>query len=238
MRRALRLATDRATIIQKIGHGVGYLNEEPAAKSAPYWDPNIKLVPFDIAQANALLDKAGWVRGAGGIRSKNGVKLQLNFVSTTGSPDVDQEIEMIRSWWSQIGVSITVLRYPLDLLLAPMQEGGIVYAGKFDVVTFAWGLDPVGDLSTTYGCASIPPSGENDPRWCDQRANAAMLNLYAHYDQAQRNADDAIVQERMAADVPIVVLNGREDIWAVNRDLKNFHPNAVSYFDNMMDVDI
>lgn len=238
VRQALRLATDRATIIQKIAHGVGYLNEEPAAKTAPYYDPDIPLVPFDIAKANSLLDQAGWKRGADGIRQRNGVKLSLDFASTTGSPDVDQQIEMIRGWWSQIGVALNVRRYPINLLLAPMQEGGVVYNGKFDVVAFAWGLDPIGDLSSEYGCASIPPNGQNDPRWCDRRANQAMLNLYTHYDQAERNKDDAIVQERMAKQVPVIVMSGREDIWAVNRDLKNFHPNAVSPFDNMMNVDI
>jgi peptide/nickel transport system substrate-binding protein len=238
VRRALRLAIDRKTIITKIGHGVGYLNEQPAARTAPYYDPKIALVPFDIAQANAILDGAGWVRGPDGVRSKNGVKLALNFATTTGSPDADQQIELIRSWWSQLGVAISVKRYPLDLLLAPAEEGGIVYAGKFDVVVFAWGMDPIGDLSSEYGCASIPPNGQNDPRWCNKRANDAMLSLYAHYNQAQRNADDAIVQEEIVKDVPIVVLSGREDIWATNRDLKNFHPNAVSPFDNMMQVDI
>jgi peptide/nickel transport system substrate-binding protein len=238
VRRALRLAAPRGEIIRKIGHGVGYLKEQPAAKTAPYWDPKLHPVPYDIAKANALLDAAGWKRGQDGIRTKSGVKLNLDFVSTTGSPDVDQQIELIRASWSQIGVALNVRRYPINLLLAPLQDGGIIYSGKFDVVGFAWALDPIGDLSSTYGCANIPPNGQNDPHWCNKRANDAMLALYAHYDQAQRDADDAIVQEEMDNDVPIIVMSGREDIWAINRDLKDFRPNAVSPFDNMMNVDI
>lgn len=238
VRQALRLATPRQRIHDTIGHGVGYLQDQPASRAAPYWDPKIAFRPMDVARANAMLDKDGWVRGPDGIRTKNGVKLDLDFVSTTGTPDVDTQIELVREGWAQVGIGINVKRYPLTLLLAPKQDNGIVYSGKFDVVTFAWGLDPIGDFSGLYGCDQIPPNGQNDPQWCDPRANAAMQALYTHFDQAARNKDDETVQEEIDKDVPIIVFNGREDIYVVNKDLKNFRPNAVSQFDNMMDVDI
>ena len=238
VRRALRLALDRRTIRDKIGHGIGFLQDEPAAHTSAYWDPNIKFLDFNIDKANAILDGAGWTRGSDGIRSKGGVKLNLDFVSTTGTPDVDSQIELIRSGWQRIGVALNVKHFPLELLLAPKQEGGIVYNGKFDVVGFAWNLDPLGDFSTIYSCNSIPPNGQNDPHWCNRRATQAMERFYSHYNQQDRNKDDAIVQEEIFNDVPIVVMTGRENIYAVNRDLRNFQPNASAPFDNFMDVDI
>jgi peptide/nickel transport system substrate-binding protein len=238
VRKALELAVDRKTLFHKVAHDIGYLQEEPASHTAPYWDPSIKFVDFDLAKANALLDQAGWVRGAGGIRAKNGAQLALQVASSSGTPDTNLQIELIRSWWKQIGVSLSLKVYPAPLLFAPLENGGIVYGGKWDVIFFAWGLDPLGDFSTIYGCDSIPPKGQNDLRWCNQKANQAMLALYTHYEQADRNRDDAIVQEQMAADVPMVVTTGREDVYVVNKDLHNFHPNAVAPFDNFMNVDI
>ena len=238
VRRALRLAIDRAAIRLKVRHGLGFLQEQPAPHTASYWDPSIKLVPFDIAQANALLDKAGWTRGSDGIRTKNGVKLNLEFVSATGSADTDLMIELIRTWWKQIGVSLLVKKYPAPLLFAPMQDGGIVYNGKWDVIVFAWFIDPLGDFSTIYGCKSIPPNGQNDMRWCNQKADRAMLSLYGHYDQPDRDKDVATVMGQLVADVPTIVTDGREDTYVVNSDLRNFSPNAVSQFDDFMNVDI
>jgi peptide/nickel transport system substrate-binding protein len=238
VRQALRLAINRRLIRDKIGHGVGFLQDEPASRDAVYWDPNIKFVEYNINEANKVLDDAGWRRGPDGIRAKNGVKLMLDFATTTGSPDVDSQIELIRSSWQQVGVGISVRHYPLQLLLATMQDGGIVYNGKFDVVGFAWNLDPLGDFSTIYSCKSIPPNGQNDLHWCNQLATNAMDAFYTHYNQADRNKDDAVVQEQMFKDVPTVVMTGRENIYAVNRDLRNFKPNAGSPFDNFMDVDI
>ncbi len=239
VRQALRLATDRVTILHKVAHDVGFLQDEPAPHTAPYWDPDIPFVKFDIAKANALLDQNGWRRGPGGIRSKNGVSLaNLEVATSVGSPDVDLQIELVRSWWKQIGVSLVVKHYPADLLFQTMQSGGILYGGKFDVIFFSWGLDPLGDFSTIYACGSIPPAGQNDLHWCNQKATNAMQALYTHYNQADRNKDDDIVQEALAADVPTIVTNAREDVYVVNRDLHNFAPNGVSQFDNFMNVDI
>ena len=239
VRAALRMAIDRAAIRSKVRHGIGYLQEQPASHTASYWDPSIKLVPFDIARANGILDKAGWTRGPDGIRAKNGVKLNnLEFVSATGSPDTDLMIELIRSWWKQIGVSIVVKKYPSPLLFAPVENGGIVYGGKWDIIAFAWFLDPLGDFSSIYGCSQIPPNGQNDLHWCNQKADRAMHALYAHYNQADRDNDARIVMEQLVHDIPTIVTDGREDTYVVNQDLRNFRPNAVSQFDDFMNVDI
>jgi len=65
-----------------------------------------------------------------------------------------------------------------------------------------------------------------------------MDALFSHYDQAQRNGDQLIIQQELVKDVPTIVTSLREDIFAYNADLKNFHPNAITPFDNMMSVDI
>ena len=238
VREALRLATDRRTLRDKIGHGVGILSEVATPPTAPYAVRSIPMVSFDIAQANALLDHDGWVRGRDGIRAKNGVRLLLNFATGAGTPDTDERIELIRSWWKQIGVDLSVRHYPPALMFAPLPQGGIVYSNKWDVIIFAWVNDAIGDYSPLYDCRQFPPNGQNDVRWCNSRAQAAMMALYGHYEQPQRNQDVVIVQRELIHDVPLIVTAMSEDVYAYNSDLKNFHPNDVAPFDNMMDVDI
>ncbi|HUY40952.1 MAG TPA: peptide ABC transporter substrate-binding protein [Candidatus Dormibacteraeota bacterium] len=238
VRHALELAIDRKTLLDKIAHGVGILEEEPAPPSAPYFDPNVPFVNFDIAKANAILDADGWTRGSDGIRQKNGVRLALEVASSAGSPDTDSMLALIQQWWKQIGVAMTVRRYESSQLFNTYQAGGIVYNGKWDVVFFAWGNDPIGDYSFVYGCDQIPPNGQNDLHWCNHTADDAMHALFTHYDQAQRNADDTILFQQLAKDVPTIVTYVREDVYAYNRDLKGFHPNSVTPFDDFMNVDI
>jgi peptide/nickel transport system substrate-binding protein len=238
VRQALRLALNRPELIAKIGHNVGTLSDVTTPLSAPYTVRSIPPTKFDIGAANALLDKDGWRLGSSGVRSKNGVNLSLELATSAGSPDVDEEIELIRSWYKQIGVALAVRHYQAPQMFAPAQNGGIIYSDKWDIVFFAWLNDAVGDYSQIYGCKSFPPRGQNNLRWCNKRAQAAMDALYGHFDQAQRNKDVLTVQQEFVKDVPSVVTSLSEDIIAYNKDLKNFHPNNITPFDNMMDVDI
>lgn len=238
VREALRLAIDRRALRDKLGRGVGILSEVATPPTSPYAVTSIPMVPFDIARANALLDQDGWVRGPDGIRQKNGLRLSLDVATSSGHRELDERLELIRSWWKQIGVEISIRHYPVALLFAPLQQGGVVYSTKWDVIVFGWGSDAVGDYSSLYACDRFPPNGQNIIRWCNPRADAAMTALLGHYDQMQRNDDVLVVQREFVKDVPSIVLQIDEDIYAYNRGLKNFRPNAIAPFDNMMKVDI
>jgi len=238
VREALRYAVDRPLINAKIRNGIYIMEESPVTPASAYHDNSLKTVPFDLAKANSILDAAGWTRGPDGVRSKNGQRLTLNFASTTGSPDTDIEIELIRGWWKQVGVDFQVKRYLSSQLFAPAQEGGIIYGGKFDVVPFAWGSDPNEDMSNLYACYRFPPNGQNDLHYCNQQASNAMDKAKETYDRAKRARYLTFVQEQVYKDVPTIVLDARREIFGYNDDMKNYHPNAVAPFDNFMDVDI
>ncbi|MBV9439505.1 MAG: hypothetical protein JOZ24_05905, partial [Candidatus Eremiobacteraeota bacterium] len=76
VRRALRLATDRKTIVEKIRHGVGILEETPLPPGHPF-HIDAPLIPYDPGEANRILDAAGWKRGPDGIRAKGSDRLQF-----------------------------------------------------------------------------------------------------------------------------------------------------------------
>jgi peptide/nickel transport system substrate-binding protein len=238
VRYAIELATDRKTIIDKYQLGLGILQEGIAPASAPYAVPNLPLVPFDIAKANKLLDADGWRRGSDGIRAKNGIKLNLNFAAVTGAVNVDHQIEYLRSTWKQIGVGIDLHHYPNAMVFAQYADGGILYSGKWDVMLYNWIADPIGDFSYLYACNASPPNGQNVIHWCNPQADAATRAVFGHYDQAQRNADDAVLFKAMLHDRPQITILGVKEGYIYNKDLKNFHPNDVSPFDDFMNVDI
>jgi peptide/nickel transport system substrate-binding protein len=238
VRRALRLGIDREEIKQKIRHGIGIVQDDPVSPKHPTFDKSVPTDPFDLAVAAKLLDEAGWKVGPDGLRAKNGHELNLNFATAAGAPDTDSAIELIRANWQKLGVGITVHHYPSPLLFAPYAQNGIVYGGKWDVVTFSWGGDPIGDLSNLYSCDQIPPKGQNDPRYCNRAVTAAMDKFKAEYDEAKRQKYSEIVQGGIAKDAPIVVMDILEDIYAYNSDLTGFKPNQVSQFDDFMNVDI
>ncbi len=152
VRRALRFALDRAMILKEAFHDGGILQESMISPVFPAYR-KFDMVPTDVAQANALLDQAGWTqRDKDGIRMKNGKRFSLEYAIYTGAADVDTMVELIRSMWKAIGVEIQVKHYDTGLFFALVQNGGISYGGKFDVESFYWGGDPIGDLTNLYAC--------------------------------------------------------------------------------------
>lgn len=236
VRQALRLAIDRTLLREKVAHGVGILQESVLPQPYP-GVPKMPFVRFDLSKANALLDAAGWKRGADGVRAKGGVRLSLEFASSTGSPDVDTQLEIVRSTWHQIGVEMNVKRYQSSQLFEPFANGGILNTGKFDAIDYATGISPVDGLAQ-FPCKLVPPAGQNTTHYCNPKFDAIFRDFKSHYDFASQSHDLASALALIYDDVPEIVLSSREELFAYNKDLKGLHPNNVTFFDDMMDVDI
>jgi peptide/nickel transport system substrate-binding protein len=235
VRAALRLALDRPVMLQKINHGIGIVQESPISPALPL-ATTLPFVGFDLAKANRMLDDAGWKRGADGIRAKDGVRLNLEWATVSGSPDADSRIEMIRSMWEQAGVAFELKHYNVALFF--QLRGGIVYDGKFDVTAFGWQMTPDADLNPFNSCALMPPQGQNVSRLCDRRLEKLLQQQKATYDEQKRKAIAAQALKIIDDEVPYVVLFIQEIVHVYNDDLAGWHPNSATPFDNFMNVDI
>jgi peptide/nickel transport system substrate-binding protein len=85
VRQALMLLVDRKSVEEHIYGRTGvatanFLNNPERFRS------KITKFEFNIAKANELLDKAGWKRGADGIREKDGKKLKFVYQTSINAP--------------------------------------------------------------------------------------------------------------------------------------------------------
>ena len=236
VRQALRYAIDRKTLVEKTSFGYGIIQESVISPANPVSDQHIASTPYDPNKAKALLEQAGWKVGPDGIRTKNGQRLSLRFSSYTGAPDTDERIELLRQWWKAIGVEIQLQKYSPNVFFE--NPNGVIYGGKFDVTIYSWGGDPIGELSNLYECNQAPPNGQNMMHYCNPQVDAAMEKFKRSYDEAKRQQYVNFEQEQIVKDVPTIVLYVLKDGYAYNTDLTGYHPNQLSPFDDMMNVDI
>jgi peptide/nickel transport system substrate-binding protein len=68
VRRAMSMAIDRNFIVNRLWFGVGKPATGPVASTTRFFDANAKIAAFNVQQANALLDQAGYPRNAQGVR--------------------------------------------------------------------------------------------------------------------------------------------------------------------------
>lgn len=82
VRKAIAHAIDRDTIIESVLFGYAEKARGGVTTTSPFYDESVPMVEYDPEEAGRLLDEAGWVMGADGVRERDGVTLTLNQIST------------------------------------------------------------------------------------------------------------------------------------------------------------
>jgi peptide/nickel transport system substrate-binding protein len=139
-----------------------------------------------IAAANKLLDDAGWVKGADGIRAKGGVKLTgFNAECPQGYSDWTATLEVVAQAGKQIGIGIQTY-FPIQTVW--VQD---FLNTTFDLTMMSYGgVGIASPWSRAYGAmssANLPPEGVpnnagNYGRWINQEASDIIERLSSETD--------------------------------------------------------
>lgn len=96
---------------------------------------------YDPEKAKSLLDEAGWVAGADGIREKDGKKLEVTVASSNNSVVIKPAFELIEQQWREIGVKLVNRAADNTFLATALQDPKVEFFGTRQ---FAYGgLGPV-----------------------------------------------------------------------------------------------
>jgi peptide/nickel transport system substrate-binding protein len=238
VRRALRLATNRAYLLHNVFHDAGTLAESVVPRVSADFDAALPQTPYDPRSAERILEAAGWKRAANGTRSKDGVPLVVNIAIPTGYAPSAVTAELLRASWKAIGVEVEVKGYATGTFFAPAASGGIVLGGKFDAAMYSQSGNVMAEVEGSYGCASAAPHGLNATRYCNRAVDAAMRDYAASYDPKRRAELARRFQHQIDADAPAIVTYERSFVYAYATRLTGFAPTPFGSFDDFMDVDI
>jgi peptide/nickel transport system substrate-binding protein len=215
VRTALSMAIDRQILVD-VGYGAAgrpTCNLVPAPEM--FASDNTGCLTQDMEGAKALLDEAGWVVGADGIREKDGKKLQLLYQTSTNPVRQDFQA-LIKGWWNEIGVGVELKNIDASVFFGgdagspdtfqKFYSDVEMYANNFD------GTDPEPYLAQ-YMCDKIPGpdnqwQGENINRFCDPAYDALVKEMSATAEMGKRaelakKMNDMLTKDSMVV-VPLV----------------------------------
>lgn len=215
VRRAIALSIDRATISAKITLGAYPVTNMAQPQFSWAYDASIRQPGYDPRAADALLDEAGWKRGAGGMRA-----LHLTYAQFPESVTGVHVAEAVQAMLRQRGIDVSVESISNAQLFLPVT--GILAAGRFDLayVPFTMGTDP--DDSDILSCGA--PS--NYMHWCDSAVDHFERAALASVSQSQRRALYGAIARRVADQVPLLYLFNARYVYAYQDRLAGFAPNA------------
>ena len=105
LRRAINYGVKRQTLIDNVLNGYGQIAYS-VGDNMP-WSTDAMKCEEDLARAKALLDEAGWVAGADGVRAKDGVTAAFDLYYSS-SDSVRQAIAMeFANQMNELGIKVT-----------------------------------------------------------------------------------------------------------------------------------
>lgn len=236
VRQALAHGFDRWQITNDLLLG---LSAPPASAwdLSPYASPNVPPAPYDPELAAQLLDEAGWVMGAAGVREKDGEVLRLRYVTNTRRLRLDTQV-VVQDMFRDLGVEFELINHPSDIFFAGYAENGPIATGQYDIAE--WSSTPPGfpDPSTMrWTCGEIPsddnPVGGNWNFYCNPTLDELFVAQAVTVDTDARIAIFEEIQRIMMDDMVWLGVWQDNDIWSVSNRLGNVRISGASPFWNV-----
>ncbi|SIR35640.1 peptide/nickel transport system substrate-binding protein [Rhizobium sp. RU35A] len=124
VRQALQAAINRQEIIDTVYTPDWKLATSFIQSNVPGATDQSALLAYDPAKAEKLLDEAGWVKGADGVRAKNGKPLTLTLYSNPYLATAKAIDELIAQQLGKIGWKVDIRTYDVVTFTDRVKYGG------------------------------------------------------------------------------------------------------------------
>ncbi|MEA2574899.1 MAG: peptide/nickel transport system substrate-binding protein [Chloroflexia bacterium] len=174
---------------------------------------------FDQAAANSLLDKAGWVRGADGIRAKGGEKLSFEYGTTRNA--TRQAIQaLVQADLKAVGIDAVTVNYPQGFF-AP---DGPISTGKTKLAEFAYNQSNYSNFDVYSEDELWTPEDigkQNRQQYKNKVVTEANRVLSSELDRNKIAEAAAQIQVEMMNDIAVMPLVQRPNIEIFRNTLQN-----------------
>ena len=195
VRQALAYATNRATLIQNLLRGMAV----PAGSLLPanHWayEPSVKQYDYNTAQAEALLDTAGFRRGPDGVRFHITLK-------TSTDQSTRLLAEAIADEWKRVGVALDLRSLEFATFYSDITHGSF----QLYTLRLIGGNNDPDIFEYVFGSKKMPPNGANRGHYRNPALDALLDQARVEMDREKRKAILSLIQKIVAEDEPYINL--------------------------------
>lgn len=231
VRQALYHAIDKQSIIDALYYGLNSPTESYVPQQSFYYNPDLPKHEFSIEKANQLLDEAGWARGAGGIREKDGVRLSFTNSTTAGHHIREQAQQFIQQTFQEIGVEMTISNLPPAVMW-----GDYWMLSQFDTVVvgidFLTGPDPdTSDYFASTSSSAKGGAGQNNWQYVSEEVDSLLKEGGSVFVPEERKKSYLRQQEVIRHDLPLLPLFQYTTVRGRKNGMTGFTPNVNNRID-------
>jgi peptide/nickel transport system substrate-binding protein len=205
VRLAIAYSINKQDIVDIVMQGLASPGDTivPPTLGGGFWhNPNIKDIPFDTAEANRVLEQAGYVKGEDGVRTKGDLRLEFRLQFPSDSSVAPRIADMMADWFSKAGMKANPESVDPDSLVAATTP-----AGDYDLVIWGWGPDPDPDfILSVMTSDQFVDGGWSDSGYHNPEYDQLYLDQQRAIDKTERQQMIWKMQEMVFNDRPYIVL--------------------------------
>jgi peptide/nickel transport system substrate-binding protein len=238
VRKAITLGINRQAFIDSLLSGKTTV---PATQWPNSFWSNNSLTPdkYDPDTAGRLLDEAGYIPGADGIRSGQcdgkETKLSFNFEAINTQVPVDIALA-VQSDLKKIGIEFKPIHIPAGTFFASYSDGGNMPLGRYDMAGYTTGFhpDPMSGVMDSFSCDAVPsktkPAGTNNYHICDPKLDGLLSAVNATADPATRKVALDAVQKYIFDQYYVIMMYSRANVYGY---VDRFVPAPFGFYSNL-----
>lgn len=241
-------AIDRDAIISKVLNGYGTVIHSPIPESIIKDTLSSDFNKARLEEANAMLDKAGWVIGQDGIRAKGGTKtvtkkvkvgkkivtqtsvvksgepaVRLAFSLTTGdTPELISTTTLLKEQLAKIGAELDIKN-----VYETGQLNQIIRARSYEALFFGQIVNHESDLFSFWHSSQKNDPGLNISMYDNKKVDTILESIQKTPKYNDRIDDYKNLMTEFNKDTPAILIYSPRYLYATSDKLKNVELNTI-----------
>jgi len=185
---------------------------------------------YDIEKAKSILDEAGWVVGADGIRAKDGQLLELNIAAM---PEHDILATLIpmwqQAWGEELGAKLNIAYLEFNTILDYVIYDSDANVEKWSLFFLATSIttpDP-DSVYTQFHSSEVGSGKDNTSRYKNPELDALLDEARVIMDIEEARPKYAEIVKILNRDMPRVVVYANTYFDLYNSKLKDFNTSSL-----------
>lgn len=209
---AINLGIHREEIIQSVlyGYGQTVTGPIPPKMYIRETEPQMKDSATRTQEANAILDKDGWVRGEDGIRSKNGKVLRFS-ISTGDARELQSTAEIIKKDLREIGIDVEIKIFEIGSL-----NQSVIRPRDYESLFFGQIVNNEDDLFAFWHSSQRNDPGLNIASYTNSKVDGILQKLISANAEEERTQNLQALDKEITSDMPAIFIYAPDFIYVTD----------------------
>jgi len=219
VRQALTHLVDRKRIVKEVYHDLARVITGNFFVGTPYNDKSIKPYSFSLKKALTLLNEAGWKdTNDDGILDKGGKNFEFTLLSSSGNPNYDKILPMIKEDMAKAGIVMSIKKVEWSVFVQA------IGAKKFEACICGWGMGFESDpYQLWHSSQADVPESSNHVGFKNKEIDKIIGEIRTCFDLKKRIKLCHQFHKIIHEEQPYTFLFSRDALLALNGRYKNVH---------------